>query len=263
MKQLLVHGWSSGSKLSLFHLCALMFFSAGLIAQTTIEPRERDAGSTRIMSVEVTLYLLDSKECQSSVLPAYRAFSEHHDTDLLVRLIQKVLPEIRSGKRHSYWLPEFYEEAIAILTGKQYYSSEETQPTESNAVTSKQDYRVFVDNSVAPSLIELLCVPQGLGVNPKQSMSGTELMNYLYSQSPWIEDYFTGSKQPSGPLAEIKIGESSRFFTREEVLAFDAELRRIKRPEDEHAAVNEFDDLSALVHAATTDPNLMILFSVS
>jgi hypothetical protein len=256
------YGWDSGSRLILFSLCAVMFMTSEVMAQTAKKPGERDAGSPRTMSVEVSIYLLDLTECQSSVLPAYREFTEHDDTAPLVRLVQKVLREIRAGKKVSYWSPDVYEEAIAILSGKQYYSSEGKQPAAGNAVTSREDIRTFVDNTVAPPLIELLCVPEGLGVNPKQSMSGSDLMNSLYSQSPWIEDYFTGSKQPSGPVAEIRVGEWSRFFTREEILAFDAELQRIKRPENGQA-VGDFDNLRALVHAAAIDPNLTILFSLS
>jgi len=50
------------------------------------------------------------------------------------------------------------------------------------------------------------------GGRESKIMSGAALMNYLYSHSRWIEDYFTFAKEPSGALPEIRIGDWSRFF---------------------------------------------------
>lgn len=261
MKQFLVYVQCHWRRRILYFYAA-MFLCSGIVAQNVPKGKGSWTGSDKTMSVQVLIYLLDVQEYQGSVVPAYREFTERDDSRALVRLIQGIVPQIRSGEKPSYWPADVYEEDIAILTGKQYYSSKGGQPT-GGATTSRDDLRMFVDNSVAPFLVELLCLAKNRGLNPKQNMSGSDLMSYLYSQSPWIEDYFTGAKHPSGPVAEIKIGEWSQFFTKEEILAFDAELLRIKRPENKRTVLDDFDNLRALVHAAATDPNLTILFSIS
>src|SRR6185437_11124059 len=131
----------------------------------------------------------------------------------------------------SYWPPEIYEEYIAILTGKQPYSASRKEILQS-AVTTWEDMRNLVERQVAPDLVLLLCMPQEMGFNPKQSMSRTALDTYLYAHSRWIEDYFTGANEVSGSRPEIKIGEWSRFFTKAEVEAFDIELSNIAYPTD-------------------------------
>jgi hypothetical protein len=261
VKQFLVSVKSNRPR-RILYLCAATFLNSGMVAQDVPEGKKSETGSGKTMSVQVSIYLLDLQEYQGSVLPAYRAFAEQADSRALVGLIQSVLPQIRSGEKPSYWPSDVYEGDIAILTGRQYYSSKGKQPTE-GAMTTTDDLRLFVDNSVAPFLVELFCLPRNRGLRPKQNMSGSDLMSYLYSQSPWAEDYFGGSKRPTGPVAEIKIGEWSQFFTKEEILAFDAELLRITRPENKRAVLDDFDNLRALVHAAASDPNLTILFLIS
>jgi hypothetical protein len=93
-------------------------------------------------------------------------------------------------------------------------------------------------------------------------MSHRALVNYLYSHSRWIEDYFTFAKEPNGPIPEIKVGESSRFFSRDEIKMFDAELSRIHRPHDAEVIADGFDNLRALVHTAAANPNFKLLLSV-
>src|SRR5262249_5637704 len=140
------------------------------------------------MGVDVVVYLFDPRPYEQLVLPAYRAFLERSDTGPLVGLIEHVLPELRAGKQSSYWSSAVYEEELEILTGRQVYAAggRKTPPT---GVTTKEDMRLFVDNSVVPALLELLCVPEDRGFAPKQSMSQTALDNYLYAYSSWIEDY--------------------------------------------------------------------------
>lgn len=213
------------------------------------------------MGVEVAVYLFDPRPYEESILPAYRKFLEKSDTRSLVSLIQSVLPEVRTGKRNSYWSPEVYEEDIAILTGKQSYSPGGKQVSPTDAPTLA-DIRLLIDNSVGPSLVELLCLPEDRGAIPKQSMSRTALDNYLYAHSRWIEEYFTGSKEVSGPVLEIKIGEWSRFFAAEEVEAFDTELSRMPSPNDPQVLEDGFNNLRSLVRAAKQDPNLMLLYVI-
>jgi hypothetical protein len=214
------------------------------------------------MSTDVLIYLFDQEPYERSLLPAYRTFVEKADTGPLVKLLNDAIPQldlIPNGYSPPSWSKAVYEEDIAILTGKEYYSSQAKKPKEGET-TTPEDMRLLVHDQVAPELLELLCIPRNLGVKPEQSMSRTALDNYLYSQSRWIEDYFTGSKHVTGPVPEIKLGEWSQFFTTEEVEAFDKELSRIERPTDERVLADGFDDLRTLVHTAATHPNLRLLY---
>jgi hypothetical protein len=240
---------------------AVLFLNTCVAAQNAVQPVDGDTKEQTNMSVGISIYLLDVKEYQGTLLPAYHAFTKQGDTGPLVKLIQDVLADIRSEKKNSYWPADVYEEYIAILTGEQYYSLKTEQPM-TKGQTTKQDMGFFVDNSVMPFLLELLCCPQDRGLEPRQGMSGHGLTGYLYARSSWIEDYFAGGRRPGGAATEIRLGEWSQFFTKEEILRFDAELSKMTRPEDAEI-LGEFDNLRSLVHAAAIDPNLTIVFSIS
>lgn len=213
------------------------------------------------MSADVFIYLFDQKTCEQSVLPAYERFVTKYDTSLLLDLVRGVIPQLDSipdGQGVSFRSRQVYEEYIEILSGKQRYGASGSQ----SRGTSARDMRVFVENSVAPSLIQALCLPHDMEVKPEQSMSRPALLNFLYSQSRWIEDYFTFAKEPSGAVPIIKIGEWNRFFSREEVEEFDIELARLERPSDDQVLADGFDNLRALVHAAVVNPHFTILFSI-
>jgi len=149
------------------------------------------------MSVDVYIYLFDPQPYEGSLLPAYRTFVDKRDSGPLVKLLRDAIPQLGSvvtGYGEPGLSQQSYESYIATLTGKEYYSSQAKEPKEGD-VTTPEDMRILVDNSIAPNLLEVFCISRNLGVNPEQSMSRRALMNYLYSQSRWIEDYFTGSKQ--------------------------------------------------------------------
>ncbi len=205
------------------------------------------------MSVDVYIYLFDPQPYEGSLLPAYRTFVDKRDSGPLVKLLRDAIPQLGSvvtGYGEPGLSQQSYESYIATLTGKEYYSSQAKEPKEGD-VTTPEDMRILVDNSIAPNLLEVFCISRNLGVNPEQSMSRRALMNYLYSQSRWIEDYFTGSKQ--------NLGEWSQYFSKEEVEAFDRELSRIQRPPAQQVLADGFDNLRAVVHAAATNPNLRLM----
>jgi len=213
------------------------------------------------MGVDVYIYLFDPQPYEGSLLPAYQTFVDKGDTGPLVKLLREAIPQLDSLST-GYAKPDLSQKVsesyIATLTGKQYYSSLAKEPKEGD-VTTPEDMRILVSEQVAPNLLEVFCIPRNLGVNPEQSMSRTALMNYLYSQSRWIEDYFTGSKQVTGKVPEVKLGEWSQFFSKDEVEAFDRELSRIQRPTNEEVLADGFDNLRAVVHAAATNPNVRLL----
>jgi hypothetical protein len=214
------------------------------------------------MSADIYIYLFDPQSYEERLLPAYKAFVDKGVSDALVRLLKDAIPRLATVAR-GYGEPELstksYEESIAILTGKQYYSSQGKQRN-AGEVTTREDLRSLVDNSIAPDLLQVYCIPRNLGVNPEQSMSRKALAEYLYSQSRWIEDYFTGSRQVTGPVPEIKLGEFSQFFSSEEIEAFDKELLRLRRPTDDAALADSFDNLRTLVHIAATKPTFRLLY---
>jgi len=239
--------------------------AAAVIGHQISQTAVGSLGGDNRMGVDISVYLFDPQPYEDSILPAYRAFVERSDTGPLVKLLQRALPRVESiptARGGPGWSKAIYEGEIEVLTGHQYYSSL-GRPGKKGSVTSPEDMRVFVDGQVAPELVQLLCFPQDMGFNPRQSMSLTALDNYLYSQSSWIEDYFTGSKEVAGAVPEIKLGEWSRFFTREETETFDAELSRMARPSDERVLNDGFDNLRALVHTARTTPHLRLLFVIS
>ena len=248
----------------LLYLIALAFLANTGAAKDVTHAKQREAEKSekQIMGVKVSVFLFDLREYDRSVLPAYQTFVKSSDTRPLVGLLQSLLSEIRSGKRASYWSAEVYQEEIDILMGKQYYSSQGNEQQE-GSITSPEDLRRFVEGNVAPDLVRVLCIPHEFNFKSEQSMSLTALDNYLYSQSSWIEDYFTGSKELNGSVPEIKLGEWSRFFTQEETETFDAELSRMARPSDERVLNDGFDNLRALVHTARTTPHLRLLFVIS
>jgi hypothetical protein len=249
---------------AVLYLIALAFLANTGAAKDVTHAKQGEAEKSekQIMGVKVSVFLFDLREYERSVLPAYQAFVKTSDTRQLVGLLQSLLSEIRSGKRASYWSAEVYQEEIDILMGKQYYSSQGNEQ-QKGSITSLEDLRRFVEGNVAPDLVRVLCIPHEFNFESEQSMSLTALNNYLYSQSRWIEDYFTGSKEVTGAVPEIKLGEWSRFFTREETETFDAELSRMRRPSDERVLNDGFDNLRALVHTARTTPHLRLLFVIS
>lgn len=217
------------------------------------------------MSVQVFVYLFDKEQYDRSVLPAYRTFVEKADTGPLLKLLRNAATELDSistGEWTPPWSKSVYEEDIAILTGKEYYSSQGREPKQGD-ITTPEDMRILIDDQVAPELMGLFCIPRNLGFKPEQSMSSTALMTYLYSQSRWIEDYFTFAKQVSGPVPEIKLGEWSQFFSEEEVATFDRELSQMKPPTDEQALKEGFENLRTLVHTAATNPNYKLLLVIT
>lgn len=240
-------------------LCTLMlpYLRQNMAAQ--VSQRKETQGAS--MGVQVYIYLFDMHEYEDSVLPAYRSFKERSDTRPLLKLLRRAMSyAAASGSRGEASLTEeIYQHYTDVLSGRQYYGSEKQERADQTRPTTSQDMRLFVDNSVAPAVVTVLCLPSDKGFQPEQSMSGAGLMNYLYSESRWIEDYFTFAKEPSGAVPEIRIGDWSRFFSREEVLAFDDQLSKMQRPNDEAVLAGGFENLRTLVHAAANDPNFAIL----
>ena len=215
------------------------------------------------MGVTVKLFLVDLREYDSILLPAYRAFLQQSDPKPLVSLVERALsPFSVQRKRGLLKKPDdVYQEYADILRGKVFYSSTGSRASTSGSA-SKEDLRLFIDNSVAQDLFMLFCTPEVANFDPEQNMSRTALMQYLYSQSRWIEDYFTFATEPSGPVLDIRLGEWSRLYSADEINEFNDEIGRMPRPSDPEILADGFDNLRSLVKAAATRGKVGLLVSI-
>jgi hypothetical protein len=240
-------------------LCTVMLL--WLLDSMGAQVSQRGQTQGASMGVEVYIYLFDTHEYEHSVLPAYRSFKERADKGPLLNLLRSASYHAEASQTvgEVSASEEIYQHYADILSGRQHYDSERKEEADQTRPTTAQDMRLFVDDSVAPGLVTFFCLPRDEGIQPEQGMSSAVLMNYLYSQSKWIEDYFTFAKEPSGAVPEIKIGDWSRFFSREEVLEFDDQLSKMQRPNNDEVLADGFDNLRALVHAAANNPNFAIL----
>ena len=206
------------------------------------------------MGVEVTLCLFNTAIYERSVLPAYRAFKNNSDTGPLLALLQEAFPDGRPTSDRNF--------SLVSPAAKQYYIEKLTSGSVSHSHSPSEELCTLVDNEIAPSIADALCVPHENGKRAEQNMSEPPLMSYLYSQSEWIERYFTFAKEPSGAMPEIRMGEWSRFFSIDETRTFEDELLKIRRPIENGSLKGELDELRKLVHMAVLHPTLAILVSI-
>lgn len=215
------------------------------------------------MGADVAVFLFDVRRYERELLPAYRSFVERSDVKPLVSLLHQALPTAATGRRQrSFVRPrEVYQEYIDILVGRVYYNSQGEPPGEPPHGTSAEDLRLFVDRSVAPALLKLICVPSTADFDTEQDMSKRGLTKFLYEHSRWIEDYFTFAKEPSGPRPEITLGEWNRLFSKEEVHAFNREVARMATPSDPET-IEDFANLRALLRAVSEMEHMGLLMCV-
>jgi len=218
----------------------------------------------KVTGVTVVLHLFDTAAYHQIILPAHRAFTERGDRNPIVALFDRILPviEVHDDRLGLVALPsEVYQEYRDIVAGRVFYSST-GEEADGEKHTSDRDLQLFVAQTAMPILVRLLCIHRTSDYVPEQDMSSTPLMNYLYTRSRWIEDYFTFAKEPSGPTLEIGITDWGRLFSREEVRQFDETLSSMTPPAEENGIVHEFQNLLALVRKAAQDPSTDLLLSI-
>jgi hypothetical protein len=214
------------------------------------------------MGTAVALNLIDLPIFERRVVPAYSLYAASSDASGLVTLAKNAIAEYPNvvGKVADLPSIEVYEEYLNILTGKVFYRSDGT-PHDQLRETTPDDLRLLIDNSIAPALMRLMCIPYDLPA-VEQNMSHRQLMMYLYDHSRFVEDHFTFAIEPSGSTPPIKLGEWSRFFSADEVRKLDQELARIPIPEDRDVLNGGFDNLRSLVHTAVQQPQVGLLLTV-
>jgi hypothetical protein len=225
------------------------------------------SGKAKVMGADVRLRLFNVTTYHAEVVPAYSEFMQRRNTEPLTRLLQVSIHQLPRDKQLAGPLvlsQETYLNDIGILNGTVFYSSKsETLQAGIVRRTTPQDMKIFVQGSIGPELVELLCVERRRDVNPDQDMSRTQLIPYLYQRSRWIEDIFTFANTLKGEVLDPTMGESTQLFTREELRRFADELSKVPRPEHDPRLQGELDNLSLLLKLALEDPNLTLALTIT
>ncbi|HEY4354752.1 MAG TPA: hypothetical protein VGN16_03315 [Acidobacteriaceae bacterium] len=197
------------------------------------------------MGVDVTVILFDYERYLSVLIPAFDAARQSGDTQGIASLLEETAQSPTASK----WadLPqEVLDEFLGILRGEVPYS------VSGNAVvrdvTTHDDMMYFIRHLCVPDLIGLF-IPEVAGFVAEQNMSRSTLPRFLYERSEWIEEYFTFSREVSGPVVEPPFGEWCGLFSPSEVDEFHRELLGISPLEDPVLA-REVTNLQRLVAAA-------------
>jgi hypothetical protein len=213
-------------------------------------------GTTRVVhsgpdhvSADVVIHLLNMKMFESKVLPAYRRYLSANDARPLIALlrecirVQEVSPEL---SKRLLLNAESLKDDIGIIEGTVYYSPDEGKTSnQGSSKTAKMVRQQYATGELSGLIIEILCVPYDKAVDPRQDMTNSLLVNYLYDRSTWIKDVFTFSRTVTGRQLRFSIGESTEPFTRKGIEEFDRELSKVERPQDANMQ-HEFDNLRAL-----------------
>jgi hypothetical protein len=236
-------------------LCCIIVVQSSSIkplAPKTPEVKRFEGGLSG-MGMDVSVQLFNLKVYNEKILPAYQALLEKDDPKLLVELLKNLAQEGDSK--------EFYNEAIGILDGTVHYAPDDYSFNLGIRETPRGAKQIFVEDNLSSRLLLAYCVPYDKGVNPKQDMSRSLLVDYLYKKSKWMKSLFTFSSTVHGASLQLTMGESSEFFTKEDLIKFKTELNKLPIPKDLQTRT-EFENLHSLVKLALTDPNLALVLSV-
>ena len=206
------------------------------------------------MGSDVSVVLFDFDLYRSVLVPAVQKVRQSGETDDVSELISLAATLPWAGK----WAdlpPPVLDEYKSILKGELPYS---VSGGLREGRTTDEDMIYFVDQMCVPELIGLF-IPEVYRFRPEQNMSRSGLPVFLYSQSNWIKEIFTCSKQTTGPWLEYPFGEWSGLFSREETEAFDQELTLVTPPKDNQGLLEELANLRSLVSAADQDAGHSLL----
>jgi hypothetical protein len=184
-------------------------------------------------AVRTYLCLFDLPPYDRKVAPALRLYKEKFDPAgvvVLMREIATLLPALRKDPGRTvpdddeckHWI-----DSLAPDAG--YKPSEQTL------------------REVADLLIESLCLPHGLGFNPKQDIE--KLAPTLSLRSEWFADLMDGGEELAGGRLEFSLGSQSLIATRQQIHQFREEV-----PDEP-----EYEELRSLLKAADTNENYTLL----
>jgi hypothetical protein len=227
--------------------------------------RKRNTGVITV-GFDYHLHLFKPRTYKERVLPAYRLFLRRNDASQLISLLNEVKDKRDTNINlpgPDLWSRAVYEEAIGILKGTVYYSTDGDYDSEpSNRETTPADKLYFVETSVGPDLVLALCVPRDKGVNPEYNIGGSSLISYLYEKSEWIKEVFMSSRKVQGGELEIAVGEShSELFTKQDINRFRAELAKVPPPKEQQLK-EEYLKLESLLRLAEEDTDLTLIMTL-
>jgi hypothetical protein len=250
---------------SWFCLALIITHVGSCVGHSYASQRKRNSGVFAV-GFDYHLHLFKLKTYRERVLPAYRLFLEHNDASQLTSLLTEVRDERDTNINlpgPDLWSRKVYEEAIGILKGSVYYSTDGDYDSDlPNRKTTPADKRYFVETSVGPDLVLALCVPRDKGVNPEYNIGRSPLVSYLYEKSEWIKELFTSSRKVQGGELEIAIGEShSELFTKQDISKFRAELAKVPPPKNQQLK-EEYLKLESLLKVAAEDSDLTLVLTL-
>ena len=217
------------------------------------------------MGFDYYIHLFNLRVYRERILPAYQAFFERDNTEILITLLRECIQILDANPQLSerlLWSKESCEKDIGILNGSVYYNSKGNYGSNrGKRETTREDKRIFAKGLLSSNILQVLCVPRDKGVKPEQNMGRTPLIPYLYERSEWIKDLFTSVRQVRGGLLELSIGECSEVFTKEDIQEFSTELAKVPVPEDPKLR-KEYDNLHALLRLCLEDPDLTLLLTL-
>lgn len=211
---------------------AIAAVSTGAIETTSADARPE----VQIVGVQVDVELVNRRIFVEEVLPAYEVFEHRGDLEPLIALLRvaarsapddesamgRVLddqPALLLGTRR------VLEDDIRVLEGRKYYAADGSPPPTTGSLRSNPtDIEVFVREFVMPGLIQRLCLPWGRGFPPKQDMSRSPLVSYLYAHSEWIMEVFTFERRVTGGVMKT---QASEFFSSQELHRLRDEMARV------------------------------------
>jgi hypothetical protein len=245
--------------------CVVRVSSFEAACKSRVFTRQCLGRKSRVRGVNVDIYLFNIRSYREKVLPAYKQFFRKNDPELLITLLRECIEELNSNPQLSkqlLWDKESIEEDIGILMGTVYYSPDGGYS--SNQGEKKESHKVRRDYArevLSSNILQILCVSRDKRMNPQQDMTNTPLITYLYEKSEWIKDLFTFVRPVKGGRLELAIGESSEFFTKEDVQRLSVELSKVPPPED-YQLRKEYNNLRAMLNVALEDPNLTLVLSI-
>ncbi len=256
-----------------------------------IAPAER---SQERVGINTQIQLLDMVSYRERVLPAIHAFHEHADPQPLVRLLgiaaehapeehqwgapdlygdrqfrrikdelDRVLdPNKRQelsrelARRHNQWLsrnagPHLLTRAEALAAAASLERS----------ASSREVAEEMIRSTIAPALVEFLCIKWNEGVNPNQELRWSPLLPYLSSHSDFMHLIFAG--MVNGRHLEISTGESTDLFSHQDLETTRSVLNNMARPTRDDWLEAEFKNFETLVERALQDPNLALGLTIA
>jgi hypothetical protein len=207
-----------------------------------------------VMSNGFRLKLFDLVTYEREVLPARNSYIEEADPRILATQLRRVVGLAQVGalpetlRPHAGLFIEECEGLIAVIRGTK------PIPDQFKADSERQARERFCEAWVMPILERHLCD----GINGQEygsiEISGW-LGEYLIDKSDWIAEMVDSDELEGGKL---DLGQTVDYFSKEQLQAFESELRNLPRP-DKPKLAEQYDRLLDYVRRALSSDRLVLL----